>query len=426
MPVLINVLLWVIPLLILLPVGILLVECVASILPEWGRQRRSPLSSRHAERPRLAVLIPAHNEVLDIAETLRTLRPQLQASDRLLVIADNCTDDTAAIAQAEGATVLERHDSLNRGKGYALDYGLRALDVDPPDVVVMIDADSNVYPDCLTHVAVTAWKTYRPVQALYLMEQPQRFTPRDSISALAFLFKNLVRPQGLYRLNQPCLLTGTGMAFPWEMIRQSPLASGNIVEDMQLGLDLAIAGHSPLFCRAAKVTGRLPAQDRAAASQRTRWEHGHLHTLFTQVPRLFKAGVSQGRYDLLALALDLLIPPLSLLVLLWGLGLVIAGVGAYLGFTTLPLAVMVLQGLLLFIAIYVGWFAYGQDEVPMETLLAVPLYILWKIPLYFKFLVRRQNQWVRTERDPAQSKPDSPLNQPSLSQTEEADSSFSQ
>ncbi len=393
----INILLWIIPLLLLIPISVFLIECVAAIFP--SQPKWSKPSAWNENRPSVAVLIPAHNEEAGILETIRMIQPQMLSQDRLLVIADNCTDSTAAIACEAGATVFERRDTIQQGKGYALDYGLQQLEDNPPDIVVMIDADCNVYPDCIDKITRLAWKAYRPVQALYLMEQPTHPTPKNSISALAFLFKNLVRPEGLNRLRQPCLLTGTGMAFPWDIIRHSPLASSNIVEDMQLGLDLAIQGYAPLFCKEAKVTGRLPSQDKAATSQRTRWEHGHLQTLFTQCPRLLKAAIQTGRYDVLALALDLIIPPLSLLVMIWIVGFFVTGIGAWSDLSLIPFAIIVLQGLSMFISVYLGWYAFGQQDIPLTALLSIPLYLLWKIPIYFKFLVNPQHKWVRTERD---------------------------
>ena len=135
-----------------------------------------------------------------------------------------------------------------------------------------------------------------------------------------FWSKTGVRPQGLDRLGFPGILTGTGMAFPWSVIQSASLASGNIVEDMQLSMDLAIAGHPTLFCPDTKVIGLLPQQAQAAKSQRTRWEHGHLQTMLTQVPRLVREALRQKRLDLLVIALDLSVPPLSLLVMIWGGG----------------------------------------------------------------------------------------------------------
>jgi cellulose synthase/poly-beta-1,6-N-acetylglucosamine synthase-like glycosyltransferase len=397
----VDIVLFLVALGILVPVSVLFIECSAALLPSHSE----PLGA-NVSRPRVAVLVPAHNEASGISATLETILPQLTEGDRLVVVADNCSDETAAIAKRihkDGCpvdvTVVERQDPKQRGKGYALDYGLRFIEADPPDVVVMVDADCIVHEGAIERIASVAASSARPVQSTYLMERPANPSPKDSVSALAFMVKNLVRPSGLARLRLPSLLTGTGMAFPWSSLAQATLASGNIVEDMQLALDLALAGQPPTFCQEARVTGRLPQQQQAAKSQRTRWEHGHLQTLLTQVPRLLKAAVLQGRFDLLALALDLCIPPLSLLVMLWVAvtgGALLAGA---LGASWIPSIILAIEGLLIFISVVGAWVKFGRADLPILTLLAVPLYILWKIPLYLAFLIRPQTKWIRTERD---------------------------
>lgn len=385
---------------LLIPSATFFLECIVALFCPWPMSR-----SAQALQPRLAVLMPAHNEALGIRATLVPLLAQLAPGDRCLVVADNCEDETAAIARQAGATVLERQDAERRGKGYALDYGLQALAADPPQVVILVDADCEVGPGMINELAQQVMATQRPVQSVYLMEQPPQPGPKDAVSAFAFKVKNLVRPLGLAQLGQPCLLTGTGMAFPWQAIRSVNLASGNIVEDMQLGLDLAIAGYAPQLCATAQVTGRLPQQNDAAQSQRTRWEHGHLQTLFTQGPRLLQAAWQQRRFDLAMLALDLCVPPLSLLVLMWlGLSAIALLVG-FMGASWLPAGLLAGSGVMLLTAILGSWAKFGRTELPALTLLSVPFYILWKIPLYLKFLVKPQAQWVRTERDidPAES-----------------------
>jgi cellulose synthase/poly-beta-1,6-N-acetylglucosamine synthase-like glycosyltransferase len=382
-----------------IPVVTLFLECAAAFL-----SIRKNTDDADLPMPRIVVLVPAHDEAGGIRLVLEGLLPQLARQDRLVVIADNCSDDTAAIARSTGATVIERQDSVRRGKGYALDYGMKFLEADPPDVVLVVDADCVVAPGAVARIAKRAIATQQPVQAVYLMERPTQPTAKDAVSALAFAVKNQVRPLGLGRLGFPCLLTGTGMAFPWEILRNAQLASGNIVEDMQLALDLAIAGHPASFCPEARVTGILPQQERAARSQRTRWEHGHLKTAMTQVPRLLKAAVAQRRWDLVAIALDLWIPPLSLLVILWVGGLAIAlssnvlltqTLGLSIG---LPVALLGVEGILIFVAIVGAWARFGRD-LPLLTLLSIPFYILWKLPLYLAFIVKPQTKWVRTERD---------------------------
>ncbi|MBE9119770.1 glycosyltransferase [Tychonema sp. LEGE 07199] len=390
----VDVVLLTIALILLIPVAVLFLECSAAFLSNLA-----PTDETKEPRPKIAVLIPAYNEAAGIAATISTILPQLTPQDRLLVIADNCTDATAEIARNCGATAIERHDTERKGKGYALDFGLQSIASDPPEVVIMVDADCICEPDSIETLARVSMAKQRPVQATYLMEQPPDPTPKDSISALAFLVKNLVRPSGLKQLGFPSLLTGTGMAFPWLIIRDVPLASGNIVEDMQMSLDLAIAGHPTVFCPEARVTGCLPQQQEAAKTQRTRWEHGHIQTLLTQTPRLATASIEQQRFDLMAIALDLSVPPLSLLVALWLAAFVASIVAAIIGTSPIPAILLGVQGLLILVAIVSAWGKFGRADISGATLLSVPFYILWKIPLYLGFLLKRQTNWVRTERD---------------------------
>ncbi|HEY9909260.1 MAG TPA: glycosyltransferase family 2 protein [Thermosynechococcaceae cyanobacterium] len=380
---------------LLIPIGVLWVECTAALLPT----RRS---QGGGIRPTIAILVPAHNEASGIQATLKTLLPQLSKDDRLVVVADNCEDETAAISREAGATVIERHDLDQRGKGYALDFGLRFLSAQPPDVVVIVDADCLVSPGSIEKIAVMAIAQKRPVQATYLLTRPARPSPKDAVSVLAFTVKNLVRPLGLRQLGLPNLLTGTGMALPWSLLSTVSLASSNLVEDMQMALDFALAGHPPTFCAEARVIGALPQQKKAAKTQRTRWEHGHLQTLKAQVPRLTKAALRQKRFDLLSLALDLSVPPLSLLVMLWLVVSMIALVAFFwLKISPLPVLLLALEGGLLLVAILTAWARFCRAELPLHTLLSIPLYVLWKVPLYLSFLIKPQTKWVRTERDAA-------------------------
>ena len=379
-----------------IPLVVLFVECVMALLP--ARKAKSAETT-----PRSTILMPAHNEEAVIGEILEQLQPHLSDQIDLLVIADNCSDATAEIARSKGATVLERFHDTDRGKGFALDYGMTHLSQNPPEIVVMMDADCTVEAGGIEKIARTAKATNRPVQAVYLQKTPDNPGGKDYISAFAFLVKNLVRPKGLYNLGQPALLTGSGMAFPWEIIRNAPLASGNIVEDMQLGYDLALAGHSPLLAPDVTVWGELPQQRTAATTQRTRWEHGHIQTLISQCPRLIKGAVTNLRFDLLALALDLFIPPLALLVLLWLVGVGVTAMVGLLGVGWLPVTILGIAGLMLMVAIGISWVGFGRNTIPLTKLLSIPLYIVWKVPLYLKFLVQRQTAWVRTERDSSKS-----------------------
>jgi cellulose synthase/poly-beta-1,6-N-acetylglucosamine synthase-like glycosyltransferase len=353
-----------------------------------------------APAPRVAVLVPAHDEAAGIALTVLGVKKGLGPQDRLLVVADNCTDDTALLARNAGAEVIERVDRQSRGKSYALDFGVRHLAPAPPDIVVIVDADCDIDAQSLRHISARAFATGRPVQALYLMRAPAELGISGRLAEFAWRVKNHARPLGLLRLGLPCQLMGTGMAFPWNVISRAQLASGHIVEDLQLGLDLARSGTPPLFAPDAHVVSQFAANAEGASSQRTRWEHGHLQTLAARAPEMLWRALRSGNRALLALTLDLLVPPVALLALCV---LVTATVSVLLagmlpGFAP-PLHTSIASLLLLVVAISLAWWRFGRDIVSPRDMLRIPLYMLRKLPIYFRFLTARQVKWVRAKRD---------------------------
>lgn len=380
-----------------IPVAMFGLEVLLSLFARRGAQ-----DSKLNSGARVAVLIPAHNEQAVISGTLQTLLLTVPAGCRVVVVADNCTDSTAAVARATGAEVIERTDVAKRGKGFALDFGIRHLAQNPPEVIVFLDADCRVTEDTVTTLAATAISSQRPVQGMNLCDPDPSGGVLQLVSGLAFRFKNLVRATGLARLAGLNHLSGTGMALPWSLAGRMKL-DGNVVEDMQLGIDLALANKPALFVPEARVDSPLPRQRAAARTQRTRWEHGHLNTLLTQAPRLLRLAIAHRRLDLFWLALDLAVPPLSLLVLGLTGATVIAAIGWLLGNSAVPLTMLVAAWAMLLAAIFAGWAGHCRRQVPLRALAAVPFYMLMKLPIYLAFLVKRQQQWVRTERDAARS-----------------------
>ena len=120
----VSFLLTVIAALLAIPVAVFFFEIFAAI----ALSSRGPaINPRQSFRPRVAVLVPAHNESIGLMPTIADSLRQLRSGDRLLVVADNCADDTASIALSAGAEVIERFNLDKRGKGYALDFGLQHL-----------------------------------------------------------------------------------------------------------------------------------------------------------------------------------------------------------------------------------------------------------------------------------------------------------
>ena len=382
---------------LLIPVSVLCAEILLALAYDG-----TPTASEPGERLRLAVLVPAHDEASVIASTLRALIPQLTPNDTLLVVADNCSDETVAVASAQGAEVIVRSDPVRRGKGYALDHGVRHLESrlhGPPEIVVMVDADCQVRAGSIDRLARMCARTMRPIQAMYLMHAGEHSAIKMRIAEFAWTIKNKVRPVGLHHLGLPCQLMGTGMAFPWTCISAVNLASGHIVEDMQLGVDLALAGTAPLFCPGALVTSTFPSTEQGITSQRVRWEHGHLGVIASQTMRLLALAVRNLNGALLVFALDLSVPPLALLVLI--LTVVWSASAALYVFVHIraPIIISTSAFLLLALAISAAWRKYGRQLLSVSELARAGAYVLWKVPLYAKFMAQRQSEWVRSKRD---------------------------
>lgn len=378
------------------PCSVMAAECVAGAF-----SKAHPGAGASAAAPDFVVLVPAHDEAAGIAATVQGILEQLPPNGRVVVIADNCSDDTAAIARRTGAEVIERVDPTRRGKGYAIAFGLEHLAPSPPSVVILVDADCRLGPGTLTALARQAAELDRPVQAMYLFEPPPNPSPRSVVSTLAILVRSQARTLGLHALGLPCQLTGSGMAFPWHVLRKAPPLDAHLVEDLVLGLELALLGHPPASCPEARVTSELPQTAEAETSQRRRWEHGYLKVMLGHGPKMVWRGLTSGRMDVTAMGLDLLVPPLALLAM----GVLGTGAVALLVFTAggSPLGVLIAGADLALLGAGVGaaWYKFGRD-LPLRYVAAIPMYVVWKVPLYLSFFLKRgQQTWVRTARGQA-------------------------
>lgn len=348
--------------------------------------------------PNTVILIPAHNEELDIADTINCLTPQLTANRRLLVVADNCSDKTVEIAQKTSAEVIVRTDINNLGKGFALDFGIQHLRSNPPEIVIIIDADCKASSESIDILAHSVRKSGKPNQARYIIHPRENCSVGQQISAFAVILKNHIRLLGLKKLGIPCHLTGSGMAFPWDTIEQAKLASGNIVEDMKLGVDMIVAGHGTQYCPEAYVHSKFPETQEGHQEQRTRWEHGHLQTILSLAPGLLWECFRKRKWRELVFALDLAIPPLSLVFFIAIAGLIFTGTTAFIGLGLLAFKLLFGVCTIFFIGVIMAWWKFGRKTVPIKSLLGVPGYIFSKLTLYRRFIRHRQKDWVRTER----------------------------
>lgn len=386
--------------LILLLAAPLLAVTFAFVVETWlgiappGRQDVPQL----IDASRVAVLIPAHDEALDIAETLARLRAVAPAGMRIVVVADNCTDETAAIARTAGVEVIERHDPTRRGKGFALDFGRSHLAATPPLCVVVVDADTVPAPGALAAVAARALASDRPVQGAYTLEPGDQARGVARLSSAAFFVKNVVRELGAARLGAPAILTGSGMAFPWRVFAALPLATGHVTEDLMLGVRASLAGDAPRFAVDARFAGTA-SSERGTMTQRRRWESGFLEVARAEAGTLVRRGIAERRPSLAWLGLHLVTPPLVLLLVADAAALVVLGALALLGIEAVRPALGLLLALTALAALGVPLALAGHRRLDLlRDWSGIPRYLLWKAMLSIGTLVRREKSWIRTDR----------------------------
>lgn len=351
-------------------------------------------------RSTAVIVVPAHDEESVIAQTLPALTKVAVDPAQILLIADNCSDATAEVARRHGVSVIERNDPERRGKGFALDAARQALRSESPNVVVVVDADCFTDANSLRSLIALCAASGRPCQARYVQVPSAEAAPTVQLSTFAFFIKNVIRQRALQRIAGRVHLVGTGMAFPWLLFEGAALASDNIVEDMELGLELAGQGAAPLLVENAVVWS-----DAATASntidQRRRWEGGFLQSAARWGPQMLSNGLRRADVRQLWAALNLFVPPFALLLLLDFCALITAAiVTRTVGAAWWPVGLLLTALCLAAAGLVAGWCSGGSRFVTFKALAQAPLYVLWKIPLYLGFARKgAPTQWVRTGRE---------------------------
>ncbi|MBK7153855.1 MAG: glycosyltransferase [Sandaracinaceae bacterium] len=157
----------------------------------------------------LAVIVPAHNEAGGIAQCVQSLFAceQPPGGARVIVVADNCSDDTAARAREAGAEVLVRNDTERRGKGYALELAFtHALEDPSVEAALVVDADTTVLPNFLIAMAAAFAGGADGVQCRYLVSNASEHQLRN-VALLAF---NVARPRARERYGLSVGILGNG------------------------------------------------------------------------------------------------------------------------------------------------------------------------------------------------------------------------
>ncbi len=351
---------------------------------------------------RFDFVVPAHDESLGIAATVKSLSEVDYPKElfRVVVVADNCTDDTAAKAREAGATVLERQNQDLRGKGYALAHAFERSVAEGADAVVVVDADTVVSRNLLQAFSARLTSGAVAVQAHYGVQNPNA-SWRTRLMRIALSMFHQVRSLGRERLEVSAGLRGNGMCFRTSLLREVPHDAFSLVEDLEYGIRLGRKGFRVAYAFEAEVLGEMVSGESASRSQRNRWEQGRAQMLAQHGWPLMREALAQRSGLLFDLAMDVAVPPLSRVVGLTLVGLVASAV--LLGFTghgALAAAAFSLASAALGLYVFAGWLHSGTGARGLLDLALAPAYVAWKVVLAFQRpRGQKQTQWVRTTRE---------------------------
>jgi cellulose synthase/poly-beta-1,6-N-acetylglucosamine synthase-like glycosyltransferase len=364
---------------------------------------RLPLRSRataiapRSDRSRFLFLIPAHDEESMIAGCVNSVLGMRYpgALVDVLVVADNCSDQTAARARAMGVKCWERSDKTLRGKPRALAWALSLIDLPTYDAIVILDADAVVDPDYAAALDAAGPLRGKAVECF----DDVRNRGTSSLTRMAALY-SAARFRAAFCMKRALGLTiplSDGMCVGTDVLREHPWSAFGLAEDYEVyalltaagvPIDLAVGAH--LYAEEARDMSQ-------ASTQRQRWLSGRLTALTTYGPRLVASAKITWHQKLDAIA-ELASPGPAV-------HLATAALFAAIEMTMhAPGAMWISTALLTSLLRPTAYALIGVSLDPeparaVASLLTMPFYATWRLMVAVRGLRLLQGgDWVRTAR----------------------------
>lgn len=359
-----------------------------------ARRRQPPAPCRSLN---FAVVIPAHNEERQIGLAVASVLTSHYPTDKLrvMVVADNCDDRTAARAESAGAEVWRRSDPDRRGKGFALAWAFEQLiEDDWFDAVAVVDADCETSPNLLGALGARLRDGADGAQAAYLIADPEH-SSRAALRWAGFALFNVIRPFGRDALGLSVGLLGTGMAMSRELLTRLPWTAVSYAEDREQHMRWVLGGARVAFAREAAVVSPSPTTEAGSRSQEARWESGRASLMMGLAPQLAVRFAQTGNVIYLDAALEPFLPPQSLLLAMNLGGVASARVAGRRGLRRVSMALLAAQG----IYIVGGLAAVEAPAAVWRALLSVPLFLRRRVIVIGSSIIGRgPSAWQRTPR----------------------------
>lgn len=373
-------------------------QIVYLFVPLFRKEHTPPASGLR----RYAILIAARNEETVLPHLLSSIRLQDYPAELLqvFVVADNCTDRTAVVAEEGGAVVFCRHDKTHVGKGYALHYLLERIDetenLDSFDAFLVFDADNLLKSDFISQINRIACQDY---DVFCGCRNSKNFGANwvSAGHALWYLHESTHLNRSRMLLGNPCMVNGTGFGFTRKLLRQ--LGGWNfftLTEDVEFSTWCITHGVRSGYCHDAVFYDEQPQRFCQSWRQRTRWVQGGIQVSVRYARQLFRGIFRGGKTGYNCLEATTL--------LLWGYGM--GTVCSFLALLTalltagwvglgkaLLLALISAFGVPLFVGImtlHAQWHRiHASTFQKLCALLAFPVHMLTYIPIAVSAVFRK-------------------------------------
>ena len=362
----------------------------------------------HPPQSRFAVIVPAHNEapVLGkLIENLLELDYPHQLYD-IYIIADNCTDHTAAVARSHGVRVWERFNRSRRGKGCALADALKRFGLTGPgpgapyDAAVFFDADNLVATNFLRVMNNRLLEGEKLIQCFIDSKNPDDNWVTSAYS-LTFWYNNRFLLLARYNLGLSAALAGTGVCISSDVLREIGWSTATLTEDLEYSMQALLKGYRTAFALETRVYDEKPLHFFLSCRQRLRWARGQINVALRYAPGLLAKGFTGGNPAQIEAGLRLLqIFAITAGALLGIVGMLFPEIGA-----GSPYAILKDRFPYLGAALCTGPYLLPPltmllDRLPRKTFIFYPLYplfcITWLLILFAALFSFRNSAWMST------------------------------
>lgn len=250
---------------------------------------------------RYAILIAARNEEAVLPHLLDSINAQDYPAAYITtyVIADNCTDGTAAVAARKGARVFQRFNTAQVGKGYALQFLLDQIrlsgELENYDAFLIFDADNLLQPDYIRQMNRLCASGF---EAFCGYRNTKNFGSNwlSSGYALWYLHESTHLNRSRMKLGTCCAVSGTGFGFTRQLLER--IGGWNfftLTEDIEFGTWCATRGVRIGYCHDAILYDEQPTSFRVSVRQRTRWIQGGIQVSIRYAKDFLKGLFRGGR-----------------------------------------------------------------------------------------------------------------------------------